>query len=207
MATTIYQRIKIKTIFGTDKNNNYDDSGGDCAIGLSYTQTGSSQYTLNSYLYDISDDGATYKELQGGWTSDFQQYGGYPWQSICADVPGGLFNDSNAFKINGKIMFLHLDLEDEYKKQVQAHPGQNVIKLLSDNDIVDLTGEIDFNTTKGISTYVPGGNGGTSSVSIKIPMNCIYVYSPVLAQQDSAHVQTMMLKNQQIKFLKAGNAQ
>ena len=204
---TIYQRIKIKAIFGTDKNNIYDDSGGDCVIGLSYTQTGSSQYSLNSYLYDISDDGATYKELQGGWTSNFQQYGGYPWSAICADVPGRLFNDSNAFKINGKTMFLHLDLEDEYNKQVQAHPGQDVIKLLPDNDIVDLTGKIDFNTTKGISLNVPDGNGGTSSVSLKIPMNCLYVYSPVLAQQDSAHVQATMLKNRQIKFLKAGNAQ
>lgn len=205
--TTIYQRIKIKTIFGTDKSNNYDDSGGDCVIGLSYTRTGPSQYSLNSYLYDISDDGATYKELQGGWTSNFQQYGGYPWSSICADVPGRLFNDSNAFKINGKTMFLHLDLEDEYNKQIQAHPGQDEIKRLSDNDIVDLTGKIDFNTTKGVSIYVPDGNGGTSGVNLKIPMNCLYVYSPVLAQQDSAHVQATMLKNRQVKFLKAGNAQ
>lgn len=203
--TTIYQRIKIKAIFGTDKNNNYDDSGGDCVIGLSYTQTGSSQYGLNSYLYDISDDGATYKESP--LTTGEYQYGGYPWSLISVDVPGRLFNDSNAFKINGKVMILNIDLEDEYTKQVQAHPGQDVIKLLSDNDIVDLTGKIDFNTTKSIPLSVPDGNGGTSSVSIKIPMNCLYVYSPVLAQQDSAHVQATMLKNRQIKFLKAGNAQ
>ena len=202
---TIYQRIKIKTIFGTDKNNNYDDSGGDCVIGLSYTQTGSSQYSLNSYLYDISDDGATYKEspLAMGETS----YGGWPWSSICVDAPGRLFNDNNAFKINGKIMFLHLDLEDEYNKQVQAHPGQDVIKLLSDSGIVDLTGKIDFNTTKGIYVYLPDDTGETSGVTLKIPTNCLYVYSPVLAQQDSAHVQATMLKNRQIKFLKAGNAQ
>ena len=104
-------------------------------------------------------------------------------------------------------MFLCLDLKDEYNKQVQAHPGQDVIKLLSDNDIVDLTGKIDFNTAKGVLIDVPDGNGGTSSVNIKIPMNCLYVYPPVLAQQDSAHVQATMLKNRQVKFLKAGNAQ
>lgn len=202
---TIYQRIKVKTIFGTDKNNNYDDSGGDCVIGLSYTQTGSSQYGLNSYLYDISDDGATYKESPLA-TGEYQ-YGGYPWSSISVDVPGRLFDDSNAFKINGKVMILHIDLEDEYNKQVQAHPGQDVIKLLSDNDIVDLTGKIDFNTTKSISLNVPDENGGTSSVNLKIPMNCLYVYSPVLVQQDSAHVQATMLKNRQIKFIKVGNAQ
>lgn len=202
---TIYQRIKIKAIFGNDKNNIYDDSGGDCVIGLSYTQTGSSQYSLNSYLYDISDDGATYKEspLAAGEVS----YGGWPWSSICVDVPGRLFNDANAFKINGKTLFLHLDLEDEYNKQVQAHPGQDVIKLLSDNDIVDLTGKIDFNTTKGIYVYLPDETGETSGVNLKIPMNCLYAYSPVLAQQDSAHVQATMLKNRQIKLLKAGNAQ
>ena len=204
---TIYQRIKIKTIFGTAKDNDYTDANIDCVIGLSYTQTGSSQYSLNSYLYDISDEDATYKELQGGWTSNFQQYGGYPWSSICADVPGRLFNDSNAFKINGKTMFLHLDLEDEYNKQVQAHPGQDEIKLLSDSDTLDLTGMIDLTTTKGAYVYLPDGNGGTSGVTLKIPTNCLYVYSPVLAQQDSAHAQATMLKNRQVKFLKVGNAQ
>ncbi len=201
---TIYQRIKIKAIFGNNKSDNYDDSGGDCVIGLSYTQTGSSQYSLNSYLYDVSDDGATYKESQ--LASGEAQYGGWPWSSICVDVPGRLFNDNNAFKINGKIMFLHLDLEDEYYKQIQAHPGENEIKLLSDNDIVDLTGKIDFNTTKGIYVYLPDETGEISGVTLKIPTNCLYVYSPVLAQQDSAHVQATMLKNRQIKFLKAGNA-
>lgn len=204
---TIYQRIKVKTIFGTAKDNDYTDANSNCVIGLSYTQTGSSQYSLNSYLYDISDDGATYKELQGGWTSNFQQYGGYPWQTSCAEVPGKLFNDSNAFKINGKIMFLHLDLEDEYNKQIQAHPGQDEIKLLSDNDILDLTGKIDFTTTKGIYVYLPDENGESNGITLKVPTNCLYVYSPVLTQQDSAHVQATMLKNRQIKFLKAGNAQ
>lgn len=204
---TIYQRIKIKTIFGTAKDNDYTDANSDCVIGLSYTQTDSSQYEVNSYLYDISDNGATYKELQGGWTSNFQQYGGYPWSSICADVPGGLFNENNACKINGKTMFLHLDLEDEYNKQVQAHPGQDEIKLLSDSDTLDLTGKIDLTTTKGAYVYLPDGTGDTSGVTLKIPMNCLYVYSPVLTQQDSAHVQATMLKNRQIKFLKAGNAQ
>lgn len=202
---TIYQRFKIKTIFGTVKDNDYTDANSDCVIGLSYTQTGSSQYSLNSFLYDISDDGATYKESP--LASGEAQYGGWPWSSICVDVPGRLFNDNNAFKINGKTMFLHLDLEDEYNKQVQAHPGENDIKLLSDNDIVDLTGKIDFNTTKGIYVYLPDENGETTGVNLKIPTNCLYVYSPVLTQQDSAHVQATMLKNRQIKFLKAGNAQ
>lgn len=204
---TIYQRIKIKTIFGTTKDNDYTDANSDCVIGLSYTQTGSSQYSLNSYLYDISDDGATYKELQGRWASNFQQYGGYPWSSICADVPGRLFNDSNAFKINGKTMFLHLDLKDEYNKQVQAHPGQDEIKLLSDSYTLDLTGKIDLTTTKGVYVYLPDETGETSGVTLKIPKNCLYVYSPVLTQQDSAHMQATMLKNRNIKFLKAGNAQ
>lgn len=202
---TIYQRIKIKVIFGTGKDNDYIDSNSDFVIGLSYTQTGSSQYGLSSYLYDISDDGATYKESSRSTGENL--YGGYPWSSLCVDLPGRLFNDNNAFKINGKAMILHLDLEDEYNKQIQAHPGENEIKLLSDSDIVDLTGQIDLTTTKSIYVYLPDENGEINGVSLKIPTNCLYVYSPVLAQQDSAHVQTTMLKNRQIKFLKAGNAQ
>lgn len=198
---TIYQRVKLRPVFGTDKDNDYRDSDAGFVIGLSYTQTGTSQYSLISYLYDISDDGATYKESTLS-TGD-NQYGGYPWSSICADLPGRLFNDNNAFKINGNTMFIHIDLEDEYNKQVQAHPGQDTIKLLSDNDIVDLTGKTDYDTTKGVWVNMPG----TSGITIKIPLNCMYVYSPVMAQQDSAHVQATMLKNQQIRFLKAGNAQ
>lgn len=209
---TIYQKVKLRVLTDTSTENDTYTYGAGVVIALSYKErtSGSNEYDLISYLYDVTEDGKSYKEIPAmRYGMSLYQFAGYPWQNLCCTIPGRLFNDNNQHKLDdAQNIFMNVDISDEYKKQVQAHPGQDVIKLLSKEDIVDLTEKVDWTKKSQITpTDTIDENGVTGQVTLKVPTNSILVYSPAFRQKKNPSTTFQMNKTRTIKFLKAGKAQ